>query len=509
MSNESEKGSPSEYQDWKPQDENDLQRQHLTELAKLVSGYHPDDTEIAAADILDHIDVLREGFQDPELLRKSLGIAHNLEINGNAELRNRNRDIVFQSMSEIEAYLSDHEDEASERAYVHQLNSMLLNGTYPQLGAAREALYSRLPLFEKMFLEGDFNGNFMGWMQMMLMESEGSVSEERKAQLQESLFRLCIQKEEDGEYALQPGLSHVIRAIDSRLVAVEDVAKKIVPEVFATIGKRFDIPGPKLESVWRGSCDKVNLVDTNYYLMNNLRKMTELDRMWPGSPKALYERYGILCFSRYPIEVLEDQYQRRNEKDTPYGVVLFPHADHNGAFYTDENVLLSLKFDLRRKALLRVAEAGSKLDLVKQMRRMRNNHGPMSFAILGAHGQKNGFEFGRGTDPKFSLTTSDVLNPDHGAKKMTQDEAPYFVEDPTIILVSCSTGQPRGIAETLSRELNAHVIAPDRDTSLRWIRAKRINEKWDFSVEYGDKNTERRYRSGRAVSDEQESDNQK
>src|SRR5690606_16067677 len=52
----------------------------------------------------------------------------------------------------------------------------------------------------------------------------------------------------------------------------------------------------------------------------------------------------------------------------------------------------------------------------------------------------------------------------------------WFVENPSIVLISCSTGMPSGIGEKLSEILDATVRAPDNPTNIKSIKVKKFGD---------------------------------
>ena len=62
----------------------------------------------------------------------------------------------------------------------------------------------------------------------------------------------------------------------------------------------------------------------------------------------------------------------------------------------------------------------------------------------------------------------------------------FFEKDPTIVLVSCSTGADRGIGEKLSEVMGAKVIAPDRPTNLNDIKVLKKGDSLRFKIEYSE-----------------------
>src|SRR3989338_7787196 len=94
----------------------------------------------------------------------------------------------------------------------------------------------------------------------------------------------------------------------------------------------------------------------------DVKIMEELEKRIPGSVKILQEKYGIKQFHRYPIEILSAQAQQENEQ-LPYGLVILPVSDSNGAFSDLKSSLLNLYKQLDGHYAIKVAESGSKFDL--------------------------------------------------------------------------------------------------------------------------------------------------
>jgi len=143
-----------------------------------------------------------------------------------------------------------------------------------------------------------------------------------------------------------------------------------------------------------------------------------------------------------------------------------------------------------------VLEGDGKIDIVRFLRKLDRKYGKnnkISFAIIGGHGTWDSIQFG-GTDPKHSLRMYDLWDKKHPASKRKK----YFVDNPTFILVSCSTGAQYGIAEQLSDEMGATVIAPDEPTNINSIRATiKDDGKISFAVEYVKKETTQVYVGGK------------
>lgn len=222
----------------------------------------------------------------------------------------------------------------------------------------------------------------------------------------------------------------------------------------------------------------------------NIRVIEILERKEPGIVKSLRDNYGIVNFARYPQDLLLKQYREKENNKTPYGVLIYPLTDWNGAF-SEGSAITSLLPQLGDNFMLRAAEAGGRYSLAKTLRRMYKEHGKITFAIIGGHGNPYSVQFGSPESYNF-LSIQDLWG--EGAAKMEE----VFSKDPTIILESCSTGRlTGGIAATLSILYGATVIAPNVDTSIRSINVQMDeNGKPVFDVAYRNEGEEMRYVNG-------------
>ena len=194
-----------------------------------------------------------------------------------------------------------------------------------------------------------------------------------------------------------------------------------------------------------------------------------------------------------PPELLITQYDQRDNTDKPYGVIVYPHSDWNGAFLQNEDPLRWFFADVREKYNLRVLEAESKYDIARGLLGLKRRYGQqnkISFALLGGHGTKNSILFG-GEDERHRLVSQDLQG--SGVRRTSE----FFEPHPTIVLVSCSTGTQEGIGQQLSEMMGAKVIAPEIPTNIKSIRARTDQEgKLLINVEYQNEGAERLYVAG-------------
>lgn len=233
------------------------------------------------------------------------------------------------------------------------------------------------------------------------------------------------------------------------------------------------------------------------FVRENLRAVLELESKEPGITTFLSKKYGITAFGRYPVEMLIEQKAKSENKDQPYGIILYPKDDWNGAFHEDIFVFKFLREQMNddpnlKDFLIRVYECGSKKDIAKALIDLEKNyrgHHKISFAIIGGHGSKDSINFGGGDSVRTKLYSKDFH------RSRVQRTGDFFEPEATVILVSCSTGQNEGIGQTLSEKMGMKVIAPNTPTNISRITPKWENGKIDFDVEYSDKSSTAVYKS--------------
>lgn len=215
-------------------------------------------------------------------------------------------------------------------------------------------------------------------------------------------------------------------------------------------------------------------------LEKNMPKMESLEKERPGIIKALLSDFGIKEFCRYPDEVLINQFDNK-DKDVPYGVVMYTNYDHNQAFDMDEKPIKSVFEETKEHSLnMRVMEFDSRYELIKNLASLNDKYGKVnkiSYLLLGAHGSEDSFavSYMRGVSKK-------DLGGD-GIQRMKE----FFVEQPEIIMASCSTGAENGIGQKISETYDATVHAPNTPTNVQSIHVTFTEDnKPHFAVKYRD-----------------------
>ncbi len=274
---------------------------------------------------------------------------------------------------------------------------------------------------------------------------------------------------------------------------------------------------------YRGTDQEVYIPD----YAGNLSAARNLEKKHPGAAKMLHERFGVANFARYNQEMLLRQVEKA-DTDTPYGIVVFPEADHNGAFFQKETELAEMALKLRIGGLeTRIIEAGSQRELARQLIALHKRYSPagnkVAFAIVGGHGEPASISLGaKGeyaspppplpeqedflaemekwkkhtiTSDKGSFTVEDITN-GAGIERATEK---FFDPEAPVVLISCSTGKEGGIAEKGSEKFGWNVSAPDEPTNI-----KRIGVVFDeagkpkFDVEYY-KGEAKQYQTGKLM----------
>lgn len=250
----------------------------------------------------------------------------------------------------------------------------------------------------------------------------------------------------------------------------KDTAERIMSDAFAKAGLDYD----RLRELWKKASNPKDAESA----LNIMR----LDRRFPGLPATLNREFGIVNFRRYPESVLIRQYENRDRTDLPYGILLYPLDDHNGAFDKDGSTIEDFAKSLDGSFELRIVECDGKRDMARQLLTLDKRYAgapeghKISFAVIGGHGNENLIVFG-GTDEKHRLLKSDFLGKGVGRT------GSFFDEDATLIIVSCSTGKEGGIGQELSAALNATVIAPDGNTNLEDLSFDANSRRFDVKYQ--------------------------
>ncbi len=325
----------------------------------------------------------------------------------------------------------------------------------------------------------DYNFSFHAVHALMLMRKNGTSEQSLVAAeiAQSTLPRIKDRR-------LQRQLIAFLATHDSPEIVAEGERK--IQEVLS----KHHLPLELLD-IWKKSATCLGQEGTtlDQAIEKNISSIIELEHLQSGTCELLYRDFGIADFGRYPIQLLSAQYEEADNISNPYGVVIFPRNDWNGAFYQNRFELNQLYEKLQGGFNLRVMECEGKIDVARALIEFNKRYNPLdgnghkiSLAIIGGHGTQDSIRFG-GDDERHALFTQDFQG--RGVQRTSE----FFEENPTFILVSCSTGADKGIGQKLSEVMGAKVIAPKVPTSIAEYQVgKRPGGKFRFNAKYvGDK----------------------
>lgn len=298
-----------------------------------------------------------------------------------------------------------------------------------------------------------------------------------------------------------------------------DAIIEVVKKCLSTLGLNSDL----VCNAWGASASGLDANNIASTIIYNFKSAREIESECPNSVSVLSEEFGIMDFERYPHKMLIDQFENRNKDDLPYGVIIYPRNDHNGAFYENKPAFIDLFNKLTGQYHIRVFECEDKIGVVKAFKKLKNHYPghQISFMILGGHGTEYSIHFG-GEDKKHELERFDFYDfgPREDKKELKkfatigQDNnflgdrydkrmiylKDFFEPNSTTILASCSTGVHGGIAQELSSALETKIIAPNIPSNIKSF-GPNINEngKLSFQVEYFDEGVAKSYMSGKRI----------
>lgn len=240
------------------------------------------------------------------------------------------------------------------------------------------------------------------------------------------------------------------------------------------------------------------LKELNTQYATNILNICRLESERPGSARVFTEEFDIRAFHRYAfsdnVSHLTDQYDQRDDKTTPYGVVAVARDDHKYSFHSLSSLLTNVKEELGDSHIIRVIEVDGARSLLAGLNKIHRRYGTegnkISFGILAGHGNQNGVILGgqEKTDP-FFVVTSDLFQNDTLKKGVRN----FFTDDATIIFHSCSTGKDDGIAQKVAHALDVTTVAPEGVTERPKIHVANTRGSLVFDATYDEGIQTRRY----------------
>ena len=224
-------------------------------------------------------------------------------------------------------------------------------------------------------------------------------------------------------------------------------------QFYVDIAKGFDMDDPE-------GCVKSWSLEPS----KNLNKISALEKDNPGAAALLHNFYGIRDFHRWPTEFLKEQFETHGDTEKPYGLSIVAD-DRTLQLWREQSILR----DVKPEYIVRALEVKSSTELVRRMQALDGLYGgkqKVSFATIHAHGSPESILFSTSETEMGSIS---LQNNFMGASK-------WFVENPLLVLASCSTGQEQGIAQKLSRQIHATVVGPQEDTGVDTIKVTKDND---------------------------------
>lgn len=392
------------------------------------------------------------------------------------------RDLVSTHLDVIEAGITS---EALDESYnrLNTINSISIGGEeYKQISLT--VLSRHIDTIKAGFLDGVWCKRYDSLISVLLNSNNPEIAKD--------VFNFFLDTFQNTQGTAQRESIRQIVSLHNRPEAVtHEQAKDFIDQLF----QKYNLRAQPFFEAWYRAGAKLPTIE------ENILSMYELETKEPGSVELLARKFGIANFSRYPEEMLLAQYRSIDDKERPYGIIIYPYADHNGAFYRNKDAFRGLHSQLYYTHNIRIAECESRQQIARTLIKLDSAYGDMqkiSFAIIGGHGAEDMIQFGDGDKKRYFIHVDDL------AGKGLQRTTKFFAKQPTIMLVSCSTGTESGIGQLLSKTLNARVIAPELPTNLKSIGAiVNQNGTLDFDVKYLDEDVERQYQAGEPIVNEQ------
>jgi hypothetical protein len=184
-----------------------------------------------------------------------------------------------------------------------------------------------------------------------------------------------------------------------------------------------------------------------------------------GEPMTVHlnNRFGLIYFSRYSRGTLQQAYNDLHFPDhdkKPILLIIFNKNDDNGAFYWVGKTLDAIREHFRIAIFetdLGSSESASQRSVYSIVKDVWDSYGKIDSVIVAGHGNKDSILLG-GAGKRGKISTSDKLR--LARLKFA------FVPKPTVLSLSCSTGQGPGAVGAMFQEAwGAGVYAPKEDAS--------------------------------------------
>lgn len=287
----------------------------------------------------------------------------------------------------------------------------------------------------------------------------------------------------------------VLKELSSKIVfqPVDQVEKRVIAEMFESyIESDSAVALSSLEDSLQSyglSRDRLRVLlgawqagssgkSTYDVIQKNIQRIGLLEGEHPGIVKYLSNsEYNLNNLARYPFYSLERQFrdmQRGKLGTQHYGTIIFPHADSSGMAYEFESTLERLDSVLSKwDHTLNIGEAmdlGQVNHMLRTQTALYGKKGKLLILIM--HGNKKGMGL---NGEEYALKSADFKSGDVKNLQEVAELKQNLEENPTVLLVVCSSGVRKGVAEPLARMLNARVVAMNKSVPVANILPKRLS----------------------------------
>jgi hypothetical protein len=273
----------------------------------------------------------------------------------------------------------------------------------------------------------------------------------------------------------------------------------------------------ELVDVWKRNWQKHPEISVG----RSLDVLNSMNEENPEMARQLREKYGIEVFGRYTPHTLKSIFEDDKMGVTPphSGLIVMPKDDWNGAFFQNAAIWQKMVCGLHT----RIAEAGSKIQIARSIINHSRQVGPIEYLIIGGHGSPRSIQMGAmDLAEDQTRSRSQILIDDFQKKGVNRLFKDYFIPEPTIIAVSCSTGadlerspvssnsndhhDARGSSDTIpfsgigqvgSSASGGTVFAPNMPTSLKLIDWELAGDRLSFQVSFDQEYARRQFTAGK------------
>ena len=186
--------------------------------------------------------------------------------------------------------------------------------------------------------------------------------------------------------------------------------------------------------------------------------------------ESLHKDYGLCHFGYYPEQLLLDQahHEPVEQPDKRYLTAIYPFDDHNGAGFGGKTALSQAYEDLHQTHHIVVAETKHRFGLMRRLHTIQNRYGgnesiSPDALIIFAHGNSETIFL----DPHNADADRTTLKKQSFTESRPTPGVDHLLGESPIVLVSCSTGAPDGIAATASKFFKRPITAPAVATNIK------------------------------------------